>query len=226
MFKERFWYPPISDIWNITWLLTSKSSIYSHQSFFWTPDLAASGTSFLMCLRSLIRFFNILTSLWRFGCCTWQKNIFAQEHWGCRNIHSGVFAAAIITSTLPTPGDLLHWRSRFILAHHSRLLYRLYSLFSLMTLHCTSVCRRDGWRGERYSELSFTTGKEVCSKNLRVCKRYVYMLQPLDGTSFYEKNEISWNSPKSFNQQVPQSNTECPKKLPFWNFSKLNPMLF
>ena len=127
-----------------------------------------------MCPRSLIRFFNILTSLWRFGCCTWQKNIFAQEHWGCRNIHSGVFAAAIITSTLPTPGDLLDWRSRFILANHSRLLYRLYSLFSLMTLHCTSVCRRDGWRGERYSELSFTTGKEVCSKNLRVCKRYVY----------------------------------------------------
>ena len=143
-----------------------------------------------MCRQSLIRFFNILTSLWRFGCCTWQKNIFAQEHWGCRNIHSGVFAAAIITSTLPTPGDLLDWRSRFILVNHSRLLYCLYSLFSLMTLHCTSVCGRGGWRGERYSELSFTTGKEVCSKINRVCKRYVYMLQPLDGTSFYEKK---WN---------------------------------
>ena len=155
-------------------------------------------------------------------------NFFAKQHWGCRSIHSGVFAAAIITSTLPTPGDLLDWKSRFILANHSRLLYRLYSLFSLMTLHCTSVCRRDGWRGERYSELSFTTGKEVCSKNLRVCKRYVYCVYvaAFGWNFFLWKKEISWNSPKSFNQQVPQSNTECPKKLPFWNISKINPLLF
>ena len=87
-----------------------------------------------------------------------------------------------------------------------------------MTLHCTSVCRRDGWRGERYSELSFTTGKEVCSKNLRVCKRYVYMLQPLDGTSFYEKKEISWNSPKSFKQQGPQSEYRMSQKITLLKF--------
>ena len=61
----------IPHIWNITWLSTSKSSIYSHQSFFWTQDLAASGTSFLMCRQSLIRFFNLLTPLWRFGWYRW-----------------------------------------------------------------------------------------------------------------------------------------------------------
>ena len=212
------------NIWNITWLLTSKSSIYSHQSFFWTPDLAASGTSFLMCPRSLIRFFNILTSLWRFGCCTWQKNIFAQEHWGCRNIHSGVFAAAIITSTLPTPGDLLDWRSRFILANHSRLLYRLYSLFR----HCIVPQFVEETVEEEKDTVNFSSPPErrFAQRILEFARDMCICCSLWMELLFMKKRKYPEIRQNLSNNKAHSLNTECPKKLPFWNFSKINPLLF